>query len=135
MSVATQRQDIALAMTGASGVQYGLRLLECLIAAGRPVHLMLSKPAIVVIGMETDEKMPGRPAEIERHFGERFKAAPGQLRVYGQDELPDHLKDGLEVHFAGSYDDVFRVAFDGLEATKAPPSAGDRENKLPSYVR
>ena len=86
MSVATQRQDIALAMTGASGVQYGLRLLECLIAAGRPVHLMLSKPAIVVIGMETDEKMPGRPAEIERHFGERFKAAPGQLRVYGQDE-------------------------------------------------
>jgi 4-hydroxy-3-polyprenylbenzoate decarboxylase len=86
LSAATQRRGIALAMTGASGVQYGLRLLECLIAAGRPVHLMLSKPAILVIGMETDEKVPGRTAEIERHFSRRFNAAPGQLRVYGQEE-------------------------------------------------
>lgn len=80
------REGIALAMTGASGAQYGLRLLECLIVTGKPVHLMLSKPAIVVIGSETDEKIPGRPAEIERYFGERFGSAPGQLRVYGQEE-------------------------------------------------
>jgi 4-hydroxy-3-polyprenylbenzoate decarboxylase len=80
------RQGVALAMTGASGVQYGLRLLECLIAAGRPVHLMLSKPAVVVIGLETDEKLPGRPAEMERYFSGRFNAAPGQLEVYGQEE-------------------------------------------------
>ena len=59
MSAATQRHGIALAMTGASGAQYGLRLLECLIAAGRPVHLMLSKPGILVIGMDAD-----RPQQI-----------------------------------------------------------------------
>jgi 4-hydroxy-3-polyprenylbenzoate decarboxylase len=86
MNAAGKRQGIALAMTGASGVQYGLRLLECLIASGRPVHLMLSKPAILVIGMETDEKLPGRPAGIERYFSRRFNAAPGQLKVYGQEE-------------------------------------------------
>lgn len=86
MTAAGTRQGIALAMTGASGVQYGLRLLECLIGSGRPVHLMLSRPAILVIGMETDEKLPGRPAGIERHFSRRFNAAPGQLRVYGQEE-------------------------------------------------
>ncbi len=28
------------------------------------------------------------------------------------DELPDHLKEGLDVHFAKNYDDVYRVAFD-----------------------
>jgi 4-hydroxy-3-polyprenylbenzoate decarboxylase len=86
VNIAAKRSGVALAMTGASGVQYGLRLLECLISAGRPVHLMLSKPAIVVIGMETDEKLPGRPVEMQRYFSGRFNAAPGQLKVYGQEE-------------------------------------------------
>jgi ATP-dependent Lon protease len=27
------------------------------------------------------------------------------------DELPAHLREGLDVHFAGTYADVFRVAF------------------------
>lgn len=80
------RDSVALAMTGASGAQYGLRLLECLLAAGRPVHLMLSKPGQVVLGMETDERVPGRPADMERWFGQRFGAAPGQLRVHGPEE-------------------------------------------------
>ena len=42
------------AFTGASGVQYGLRLLECLIEAKRDVYLMVSQAAQVVINMETD---------------------------------------------------------------------------------
>ena len=57
---------IALAMTGASGVQYGLRLLQCLLERQRHVYLMLSKPAQVVIGMETDLALPGRSADIAR---------------------------------------------------------------------
>ena len=80
------RDSVALAMTGASGAQYGLRLLECLLAAGRPVHLMLLKPGQVVLGMETDERVPGRPADMERWFSQRFGAAPGQLQVYGPEE-------------------------------------------------
>ena len=35
------RDSIALAMTGASGAAYGLRLLECLIEAGEQVHVMV----------------------------------------------------------------------------------------------
>lgn len=27
-------------------------------------------------------------------------------------ELPDHLKEGMEVYFAATYDDVFYYAFD-----------------------
>jgi len=30
------------------------------------------------------------------------------------DELPDYLKDGLDVHFADVYDDVYRIAFNNL---------------------
>ncbi len=86
MSPKQELDAVALAMTGASGAQYGLRLLECLLGAGRRVHLMLSKPALVVIGSETDERLPGRPAGIARHLGKRFGAAPGQLLVHGQEE-------------------------------------------------
>jgi 4-hydroxy-3-polyprenylbenzoate decarboxylase len=77
---------VALAMTGASGAQYGLRLLECIIGAGRPVHLMLSKPGQLVIAMETEEKLPGRLPDIQRHLSGRYGAAPGQLQVHGPEE-------------------------------------------------
>ena len=77
---------VALAMTGASGAFYGLRLLEELLAAGRRVDLMLSKPGQLVISMETDLRVPGRPADIQRFFTERFAAQPGQLRVFGREE-------------------------------------------------
>ncbi|MGB0733175.1 MAG: flavoprotein [Pontibacterium sp.] len=53
------REPISLAITGASGVQYALRLLECLIAADFQVMVMVSKAAQVVTATETDLKMPG----------------------------------------------------------------------------
>jgi 4-hydroxy-3-polyprenylbenzoate decarboxylase len=90
----TYRDAIALAMTGASGAQYGLRLLDRLLAAGERVYLMLSKPAQVVIGSETDLALPGRAAEIERYLGELYGAAPGQLAVYGQEEWTSPLASG-----------------------------------------
>ena len=90
----TASTPIALALTGASGAQYGLRLLQCLIAAGRPVHLMLSKPGQLVISMETDEKLPGRVAGIERYFAERYDAAPGQLKVHGPEEWTSCVASG-----------------------------------------
>ena len=42
-------KPITLAITGASGAQYGLRLLECLLGAGCQVYLLLSSAARVVI--------------------------------------------------------------------------------------
>jgi 4-hydroxy-3-polyprenylbenzoate decarboxylase len=88
------RRAISLAMTGASGAQYGLRLLQQLIAAGEPVYLMLSKPAQVVIGSETDVQLPGRPAEIERYLAGLYSAAPGQLSVFGQEEWTAPVASG-----------------------------------------
>jgi 4-hydroxy-3-polyprenylbenzoate decarboxylase len=85
---------IALAMTGASGAQYGLRLLQCLLSAGRNVYLTLSKPAQMVIGMETDEKLPGRPVEIERWLSDAHHLQAGQLRVFGPDEWTAPLASG-----------------------------------------
>lgn len=80
------KQAISLALTGASGVQYGLRLLQCLLVQNIPVDLMLSKPAQVVIGMETDWKLPGREKDIERYFNERFEIPAGLLKLYGEQQ-------------------------------------------------
>ena len=94
MSEADKTGTIGLAWTGASGIQYGLRLLECLLQGGRPVALMISRPAQVVIGMETDLDLPGRTGEIERALTERHGAAPGQLRVYGREQWTAPLASG-----------------------------------------
>lgn len=80
------RDAISLAMTGASGAPYGLRLLQCLLEAGERVYLMVSSPAQVVLATETDLKVPGRPEEMQAFFAERFGAAPGQLSVFGKDQ-------------------------------------------------
>ena len=79
-------RPIALAMTGASGSCYGLRLLECLLGAGREVQFMISRAAQVVIPVEMDLALPSRPADAESVLTERYKAAAGQLRVFGSEQ-------------------------------------------------
>jgi flavin prenyltransferase len=76
---------VAVAFTGASGLQYGVRLLECLLAGGARVHLLYSQVAQVVARQEMDLALPSRPREAEAYFGERFNAAPGQLRAFGRE--------------------------------------------------
>lgn len=88
------RDAIALAMTGASGAVYGLRLLESLIQAKHRVYLMLSAPAQVVIGMETDLRLPGRPAEIEDSLASLYQAEPGQLSVFGREQWTAPVASG-----------------------------------------
>jgi flavin prenyltransferase len=44
--------DLVVALTGASGAPYGVRLLEVLLRAGRTVHLSVSPAAVEVIEQE-----------------------------------------------------------------------------------
>lgn len=80
------QERISLAITGASGVQYGLRLLQCLLAADRQVFVMISRAAQVVINTETDLKMPGTPSEQEKFLIEHFSAKPHQVKVFGREQ-------------------------------------------------
>ena len=85
---------VSLAITGASGSRYGLRLLECLIGAGRQVYLMISKAGQVVIPIETDLNVPSQASEAERYLSERFGAAEGQLRVFGREQWTAPVASG-----------------------------------------
>jgi len=78
-------RTITLAITGASGAQYGLRLLERLLTANCRVYLLISNAAQVVIDTETDLALP-EFAQWPQFFGERFGAKSGQLNVFARDD-------------------------------------------------
>jgi len=77
---------ISLAITGASGAGYGLRLLECLLKADIRVYLMISSPAKVVIATETELKLPSRKEELVQLFSDRFGTNPDNLQIFSKDQ-------------------------------------------------
>jgi 4-hydroxy-3-polyprenylbenzoate decarboxylase len=74
---------ITLAWTGASGMHYGLRLLECLLGAGCRVDLLISQAARIVAKQELDLALPGDTAELAALLTAHH---PGDLHVYGEKE-------------------------------------------------
>jgi 4-hydroxy-3-polyprenylbenzoate decarboxylase len=87
-------QTVAVAFTGASGMPYGLRLVECLLGAGCRVWLLYSQVAQIVARQEMDLELPSRPAEVEALLAARFGAQAGQLRVFGREEWFAPLASG-----------------------------------------
>lgn len=88
------KATVTLAMTGASGAAYGLRLLQCLLQAGVNVNLVLSKPAQLVISMETELQLPARAADIRYYFEQLYSSVPGQLQVYGRKQWTAPIASG-----------------------------------------
>jgi flavin prenyltransferase len=90
-------KTITLILTGASGAQYGLRLLECLLQSGCRVYLLLSRPAQIVVNMETEHRLPGRASEIQTYFRELYGAQPGQLQVFEREQWTAPIASGSGV--------------------------------------
>ncbi|MCK5720295.1 MAG: UbiX family flavin prenyltransferase [Thiomargarita sp.] len=88
---------ITLAITGASGAAYGLRLLEQLLFAKQEVFLLISEPAKVVIAMETDLQLPTDVKMIQTYLSKHYQASCGQLRVFGQTEWTAPIASGSAV--------------------------------------
>ncbi len=77
---------IAVAITGASGAIYALRLVEQLLVAGREVQLMLSRAGQVVINLETDLCLPSDTAGQQQVLVTHFGCAPDRLWVFGRQQ-------------------------------------------------
>ncbi|MBR9911738.1 MAG: UbiX family flavin prenyltransferase [Gammaproteobacteria bacterium] len=73
------QQTITLAMTGASGAPYGLRLLQCLLAADCRVYLLLSRAAEIVISTETNIDLPEELEDQQAFLAARYGAGDEQL--------------------------------------------------------
>ena len=88
-------RTIAIGLTGASGMPYGMRLLECLLGTeGVNVQLVYSQAAQIVAQQEMGFKLASRPAEVEAQLSARFNAPSGKLRVFGREEWFAPLASG-----------------------------------------
>jgi len=92
-----KQANICVALTGASGVQYALRLLECLVEAGETVYVLVSQPAQIVIDMETDLSLPSRPADMQQFLTDYFGAEPDQIQVFGKEQWTAPVASGTGV--------------------------------------
>lgn len=83
-------KTICLAFTGASGMPYGIRLLECLLEAGCHVQLLYSQVAQVVARQEMGLELPARAKEAAEHFRATYAAtlarSAGTIEAYGREE-------------------------------------------------
>jgi len=77
---------ITVAITGASGSAYALRLLECLVAANYQVYVLCSSAARVVFDTEVGFKLPAAPEAASKALTEKFNAKPEQITVFGKEQ-------------------------------------------------
>jgi len=79
--VSEYNRSVTLAMTGASGAQYGLRLLDCLVQANCQVQFLISDAARVVVETETELDLPSDATNLEEFLTLNFDADPEQIVV------------------------------------------------------
>ncbi|TON12259.1 aromatic acid decarboxylase, partial [Vibrio parahaemolyticus] len=82
----SQKKAITLALTGASGAPYGLRLLECLVAADYHVYVLISSAARVVMATEHNLKLPSGPDAAKQALVEHLNCDPNNITVCGKDD-------------------------------------------------
>ena len=86
---------ITLAITGASGAAYALRLMEVLLQSGQSLNLVISKPGQIVLGMETELSLSSKPASIQQQLCEHYRLDdPSLLNVYGRDQWTAPIASG-----------------------------------------
>ena len=93
MSVKT----VTIAMTGASGAPYTLRLLELCLQAGIQIQFIISQPGQVVLGMESDLKLTGTPQKMQQQLLSYFDSDPALIRVFAKDQWTAPAASGSSV--------------------------------------
>ncbi|PMN66489.1 flavin prenyltransferase UbiX [Enterovibrio norvegicus] len=77
---------ITLAWSGASGAPYGIRLLECLLAADYEVYLLISSAARVVLATEHGLKLPSGPDAAKEALTKHLTVSTDKLNVCGKED-------------------------------------------------
>jgi flavin prenyltransferase len=86
--------DLVLALTGASGAPYGVRLLEVLLRAGRTVHLVVSPAAADVIQVELDLKVRLDQFRLEDLLGDLAADLAGTLHYHNYRDMRAGIASG-----------------------------------------
>ena len=83
---AAQLRRISLAMTGASGAPYALRLLQQLCLQQVEVSLLISSAAKVVLATEVELQLPGKAEGIAATLADHLGVDAGLIKAYGKEE-------------------------------------------------
>jgi len=94
MKNTTDKKTIVLGVSGASGVQYGIRLLEQLLMQGHKVYLLVTQAAHVVISMETELSWPCGSQVLNRQLCVRYDVDEAQLIVCGEKQWASPVASG-----------------------------------------
>lgn len=81
MNSAQSRRPIVLAMTGASGAAYAIRLLQCLVDQSVDVHLLISPSGAAVIAQETRIHLDSAKPDISTLLRYCWPTEPGQPKT------------------------------------------------------
>lgn len=76
-------EPVIVAVTGASGAPYALRLIQRLARAGVTQHLLLSDAARVVLKQEVDLDLPPEPTAIANTLANALDVDAGGIQCYG----------------------------------------------------
>ena len=80
------KEKITIAITGASGSLYVLRLIECLVAADHQLYILCSSAARVVFDTEVGLKLPSSPDTAGKVLTEKFHGKDGQITFFGKEQ-------------------------------------------------
>jgi 4-hydroxy-3-polyprenylbenzoate decarboxylase len=86
--------DLVLAMTGASGAPYGVRLLQVLLDAGRVVHLVLSPAATQVLEQEMGRRVRLDAFRLDDLLGEGAADSPGKVCYHDYRDFRSGIASG-----------------------------------------
>jgi 4-hydroxy-3-polyprenylbenzoate decarboxylase len=92
-------KHIVLALTGASGARYGLRLGEELLRAGVKLSLLISPAGRLVLSEECTPAWPGGEAEVAAQVEAYFRRVHGVVRLpayYGENEFNAPIASGSQ---------------------------------------
>jgi 4-hydroxy-3-polyprenylbenzoate decarboxylase len=81
-------KTITLAISGASGARYGLRLLECLLQAKQKVYLVVSPAAKAVFQLEENIEI------TEDYFKKNYEYAASQLHCFSEKQWTAPIASG-----------------------------------------
>ncbi|MCM0080460.1 UbiX family flavin prenyltransferase [Geomonas sp. Red32] len=87
-------RHFALAITGASGAVYGVRLAEELLRGGHRVSLTVSAAGFAVLGEECGLRWEGEPERVRAALDAYFEGLPGRIAYHPVDDLFSPIASG-----------------------------------------
>lgn len=83
-----------LAITGASGSPYALRLLQVLLQKGHNVYLLISGDGLKIVNDETGVMLKGSETDVQYALERQFDLKEGQLRYFDEDNMYAPIASG-----------------------------------------